>query len=481
MAARRGNPVVVLVVFATVVALVLGLVWQFADGRSTSAADAPTDSVAPSADPSLNTPVLSFRRAPGVLSRSVNLDAFAAELEPLVAAIPDGSCLAVAVDGQTVATKNESFSVVPASNQKLLVGAVALDELGADHRFSTTVTGEFDAATGTVNGDLFLIGGGDPVLSSDWWTTSGVQTFPPTVTTRIEDLADDVVAAGVTNITGRVVGDGSRYDDEWYVPSWMSDVPVAEAGPYDALLVNDSRPTSTTVADDPAQGAADVLSQLLAERGVTIGGDPASGAASSTAEIAAIESEPLAAILGEMLTTSDNNTAEMLVKEIGLSTSGRPTRNDGLAAIQARLQEWGVPTGGLVLADGSGLSNDNRLTCSTLLGVLQHGSVDDAVGEGLAVGATTGTLRNTFEDTEMAGLLRGKTGTLNNDDNILPAVKALSGYVPVEGGGAIEYALVLNGQTVSNQSVYEPIWYDLMSPAFATYPAAGSIADLAPR
>jgi D-alanyl-D-alanine carboxypeptidase/D-alanyl-D-alanine-endopeptidase (penicillin-binding protein 4) len=485
MAARRGNPVVVLVAVATVVAVVLALVWRVAVDRATVSIEPPDTVDADGAgggtvdDVALTTPVLSFRRAPGVLSRSINLEAFAAALDPLVAKVPSGSCLAVSVDGFPVVEVAAERAVVPASTQKVLVAAVALEQLGPQFRFRTTVVGEVDA-TGTVVGDLFLVGGGDPVLSSEWWTTSGIQAFPPTVTTSIEDLADQVVAAGVRRVTGGIVGDGTRYDDEWYVPSWLPEVRVTEAGPYDALLVNDARTSTSRVADDPVQGAANVLYDLLRERGVAIGGEAVSGTAPFGEELAVVESPPLTEIVSEMLVTSDNNTAELLVKEIGLAVSGEGTRSAGLDAIRRQLVTWEVPVVGLELVDGSGLSNDDQLTCATLLAVLQQDEIDEALSDALPVAATTGTLVTAFVDTPMAGVLRAKTGTLNNADNALPAAKALAGYVPVEGGGSIEFVLVLNGQTVSDQSVYEPIWYQLLAPALATYLTAGGVADLAP-
>ena len=64
---------------------------------------------------------------------------------------------------------------------------------------------------------------------------------PVTDPTSLDALADAIVAAGVTRIDGAVVGDGTRYDDELYAPSWVNDVRGIEAGPYDALLVNDAR------------------------------------------------------------------------------------------------------------------------------------------------------------------------------------------------------------------------------------------------
>ncbi len=113
---------------------------------------------------------------------------------------------------------------------------------------------------------------------------------------------------------------------------------------------------------------------------------------------------------------------------------------------------------------------------------MEHVGFDSAVGQGLAVAGTTGTLIEVFVDTPLAGRLYGKTGTLNNPpfNEDPPAVKALAGYLPVDGGGAIEYTLILNGPTISDQSEYRPIWAHLVN-ALNSYPAVASPATLGPR
>ncbi len=87
-----------------------------------------------------------------------------------------------------------------------------------------------------------------------------------------------------------------------------------------------------------------------------------------------------------------------------------------------------------------------------------------------------------FVDHPVAGRLSGKTGTLNNPpfNADPPAVKALAGYVAIDGGSAIEYALVLNGPTISDQSEYRPLW-NALADVLATYPAGADPAELGPR
>ena len=61
-----------------------------------------------------------------------------------------------------------------------------------------------------------------------------------------------------------------------------------------------------------------------------------------------------------------------------------------------------------------------------------------------------------------------------------PAVKALAGYVAIEGGGAVEYVLILNGPTISDQSEYRPVW-GALADVLATYPTGPTPAELGPR
>ncbi len=488
------NPYPALIVAALVPAVALGGLWQFANNQKPDAADVvvtqPTDTSLPPpstvpALPVLATPLLSVRRAPSVLARQVSEDAFRAALEPFADDINDTSCFAVSIDGAPVVVVNESVPLRPASNVKLITASVALEVLGPEFTYTSTIIGVL--LGGVVQGNLYFVGGGDPVLNSLWWQGPN-KNYPPFNRTSIEALADSIKAAGVTSITGSIVGDASRYDGELYPPSWASDVRFTDGGPVSALLVNDSRESDTVASSDPVVGAATILNALLVERGITVGTPPVAGVAPAGAPtIASIESLPLPAILAEMLTTSDNSTAEMVLKEIGLASKNSGTRVAGLEVLTSTLQAWNIPTEGMNIVDGSGLSDDDRLTCATLLAILQHGSLSDAVGQGLAVGGATGsTLYDSFTAGQpLSGVIRAKTGTLKNlgdgtTPDGKPGAKALSGYVPVVGGGVIEFSLLLNGQTISDPAQYQPIWRD-MAEIFADYPSGPTAADLGPR
>ena len=109
----------------------------------------------------------------------------------------------------TVFRHQADRALVPASTQKVVVGQVALDRLGADHRFRTRVLGPAPV-DGVVTGDVALVGGGDPLLTTA--TYAFVRRTAEQPLTFLDALADALVAGGVRRVTGRIVADDTRYD-----------------------------------------------------------------------------------------------------------------------------------------------------------------------------------------------------------------------------------------------------------------------------
>ncbi|MGB0730092.1 MAG: D-alanyl-D-alanine carboxypeptidase/D-alanyl-D-alanine endopeptidase, partial [Ilumatobacteraceae bacterium] len=334
---------------------------------------------------------------------------------------------------------------------------------------------------GVVNGDIVLIGGGDPLLSGDWYPNSNLDRYPVFGHTSLDELATSLSASGVTSVAGRVLGDGSRYDDEWYYDEWGAGVAGIEAGPIDALMANDARIEGDDYrASDPAAGAAREFIQRLNSAGIQVSGGSGVGLPPDDAiELATVTSSPLSVVITEMLQNSDNNTAEMLVKEIGLHNNGNGSRQDGLAAIQESLSSQGVDLTDLRLVDGSGLSNTSVLRCQTLVDTLT--AADRAVIDGLAVAGVSGTLSSIFTEGPMTGALKAKTGTLGNlpYDEDPPAVKALAGEYVARGGETLSFALVLNQSMINDQANYRPIW-DALASTMAQYPTGPTASEMSP-
>ena len=449
-----------LTAFALVPALVLAGVWQYADANVPPPTTTTTTTVPSRPTAELATDLLSLRRHPSPLATRVAEAASAAAFAERVGLVTDDvgeqSCLRI-VDGDAIVLDlGAPGGLIPASNQKLFVAAVALDVLGADHRYRTELQSPrpFD---GTIVGDVYLVGGGDPVLRTA--AVPDPLRYPAFNTTSLDALADQLVTLGITTIDGDIVGDGSRYDDEFRAPSWGEEITNLDGGPYDALLVNDGLVENGNYGLDPSRSAARAFFDLVTARGITITGAAANAERPADADLTTlgfVESEPLPEILVEMLHTSDNNTAEMMVKEIGYVAAGAGTRQAGLDTIRATLARWEMPLEGVELHDGSGLSRANRATCAALAALVSDVPIAAELTSLLPVAGRDGTLAPQLLGTEAEGRLRAKTGTLTG-------VKALTGTLPGADRREVDFALVLNGPDVDAPTVYEPIWKRLVA------------------
>ena len=360
-----------------------------------------------------------------------------AALDSVWSQTPAG-CLSVAAGGRVLYEANATQAMAPASAIKILTAAAALDVLGRDSVLTTTVRADPLDATGRVAGDLWIVGGGDPLLGTTAWAaeTERAESFTP-----LERLADRVVAAGVTRIDGRIVGDESRYDRARYVDSWPKRfLDDGEAGPLSALTVNGGFREwghPGVPFDDPPAGAAALFAELLAQRGVVIGGGFASGIAPpDSSELASVTSAPIGQLVQRMVRESENGVAELFVKEVGLKSAGVGTTAAGVREVVAVLERRGFPASGSTIADGSGLSDDDRVSCRLLMAVIGAAPAD--VLAGLPVAGRDGTLERRFVGTPVSGRLRAKTGSLDG-------VAALAGTVQTVTGGSLTFAYLVNG------------------------------------
>lgn len=454
-----------LIVLLLIPVVVLAGVWQLAEANEPPSTTTTTTTEPPAPVAELTTDILSFRREPVPLAVDAAERAEAALDEATFAELTElfgqGACVTLRRGDEVLTEVAADAPLIPASNMKLLVAAVALEVLGPEFRFSTQLMGPPLSDT-VVPGDLYVVGGGDPVLVTA--DHADPHTYPAINTTTLEPLVDQLVTAGVTRIEGDIVGDASRYDDEFAVPSWGDDITNYDAGPYDALLVNDGQIGNGDYGLVPAQSAANIVDDLIRARGIAVSGASRHDTAPADLVVhATLESAPLTDVLVELLHTSDNNTAELLLKEIGFQARGEGTRPAGAAVVGEHLAMWGVASPVAVLDDGSGLSRQNRLTCDVLSGVLALSPVTDQLRPLLPVAARDGTLADELVGTPADGELQAKTGTLTG-------VKALTGVMDGADDDPVEFALVLNGDGVEDPSVYEPYWQTLVD-VIAAYPA----------
>lgn len=349
-------------------------------------------------------------------------------------------------DGTPVFAHRADAQLLPASTEKLLVAAGALATLGPDFRYETHLRATaLPAPGGVVDGDLVLVGGGDPALATP--TYAGLRPDRPR--TPLEALADRVVAGGITRITGGVIGDPRVFPHEPEAPGWLpryleegdtsrSSGLTAEGG---RRLFHEGGRLRSEPAADPSANAAAALHGLLTDRGVVIDGSAGSTLAPPPApvHVGSVASPPMLELLRTVLQRSDNHLADAVFRTIGLA-SGDASWAGAAAATQEALSALDLDFAGTTLADGSGLSRAGRLSPALLtdLDVAMTNSRYGAEWQGLmAVAGESGTLQRRLVGSVAERRLRGKTGSLED-------VVALSGVVVGPAGPRYHLAVVGN-------------------------------------
>jgi D-alanyl-D-alanine carboxypeptidase/D-alanyl-D-alanine-endopeptidase (penicillin-binding protein 4) len=299
-------------------------------------------------------------------------------------------------------------------------------------------TGALSGAT--LVGDLILVGGGDPTL-----TTSGPHS--------LDALAAGVRARGITRVAGALVADESRYDSLRGAGGWLPQHVPVFIGPLSALVVDRNQfRGDPAYAADPVPGNLLAFRHALARQGISVaGGDVAAPAPPGAATVAALASTHIGALVTDMLVRSDNLFAELLLKELGRRVRGSGTTADGVAAADATLTALGVHLAGQS-ADGSGLSRHDRRSARELQQLLRAASAQPwgtYLLESLPLAGRTGTLARRLRGTAAESNVRAKTGWIDEG-------RALSGYLTTAGGRRATFSVIVNG-TVPGSPVVSAI------------------------
>jgi D-alanyl-D-alanine carboxypeptidase/D-alanyl-D-alanine-endopeptidase (penicillin-binding protein 4) len=364
--------------------------------------------------------------APPVASAGLRAKLDRALDSPYVSQSQTGAVAIDLTDGSMVFAQNASLSLRPASNEKLVVALAALDRLGPAFRIETQVLGKGSLVDGVWQGRLFLKGFGDPSLSNY----------------DLARLAAKLREQGVTEVTGRIVGDESYYDRQRTVRGWKPSYYKEESPPLSALIVNRARVTKG-ISDNPAAAAARAFRRALIAAGISVPSHSTTGVADEEAVVLAERrSVELAELVHRMNIVSDNFYAEMLLKQLGARIRGEGTSAAGARVVVRELDQRGVPLAGVKIVDGSGLSSYDRLTARALAALLisawSDPVIQNAFVSSLPVAGVSGTLEDRMTTWPAYGRVRAKTGTTT-------VASALSGYARAE----YVFAVVQNGFPVS--------------------------------
>lgn len=341
--------------------------------------------------------------------------------------------------------------VTPASTLKLVTTTAALSALGAGARFTTTVV------RGLSRGSIVLVGGGDPLLVDAAPTgkeATGSYPRPASLQRLAGEVADRLTAQGVRRV--RLGYDASLFTGPAVNPRWPATyIREDVVSPISALWINEGRIEAGLAprSADPANAAALAFRARLTHDGIRVLGEPAPTQEPRGREsvVAAVSSAPLDEIVEHILETSDNEGAEVLLRQVALAAGLPGSTQAGVAAVRRELTTLGLNLDKAVIDDGSGLSRLDVLPVALLLDVLEittsteHPQLRAAV-TGLPVAGFSGSLTYRFASPgpaeEGLGYVRAKTGTLTG-------VHAYAGMAVTRSGQVLLFVAVANRVPVS--------------------------------
>ena len=353
--------------------------------------------------------------------------------------------------------KNEKLLLRPASNMKLLTSAAALINLGEYYTFRTDIYHTGVIASDTLFGDVFVVGGFDPLFSCE----------------DLDSLVRIIKSLGINHIEGSVYGDISKKDSMYWGKGWMWDDDPEPSAPYLSALningnsievvveaaeidspaivklnpetkfvdvVNNSVTVSSGDADDiiitrdwvnkknnilvigevikneqhkyyskvnilcPERYFLTLFKEKLEEQGILIEKpfDIKSLAENSIYLTSIYRS--IDTVLSIVNKDSDNLSAEMLLYAMAYNDSGAPaTANDGLTAVKRLIDSIGFNSNEYSIADGSGVSHYNLVSAEIILKTLKYFYYErkdlfSLFYNSLAIAGVDGTLRNQNEE-----------------------------------------------------------------------------------
>ena len=347
--------------------------------------------------------------------------------------------------GATLYDRAGDVARVPASVNKLYTTAAALTRFGAEGQLETEVLGADGLDdSGVLNGNLYVRGGGDP-------------TFGPA---EVRRLADILAGRGLTEVTGRVIGDESRFDplrggpaSSFRTSTWV--------GPLSALAYNRGLTEGRRPAfqSRPALYVAQRFERALEREGIEVGGAARAGVTPSTAEMMAEWASPrMSVIAGQINRPSDNFMAETMLKALGAEFGSRGSTAAGTSVAREVAAGFDAfPR----MVDGSGLSRANTTTPHDVVDLLvgmDDSEVADEFRTSLAVAGRSGTLDDRMRGSAARDRCRAKTGTLIG-------ISALAGYCDGQAGSSVAFAFLMSGVTASGAHALQ----DRMATALARY------------
>jgi D-alanyl-D-alanine carboxypeptidase/D-alanyl-D-alanine-endopeptidase (penicillin-binding protein 4) len=327
--------------------------------------------------------------------------------------------------GQELYARAPDVARMPASVNKLYTTSAALLLYGAEGQLTTEVLGATEMVDGVVDGNLYLRGGGDPSFSR----------------AEARGLARVLAGSGLTEVTGRVVGDESRFDalrggpaSNFATSFWV--------GPLSGLPFNHGKRLgrNSRFQREPARYAAERFERELERAGVRVRRAARAGVTPEGAVLLGEWASPRMSVLARHTNRpSDNYMAETLLKDLGVDHGVGGTTAGGTEIARREAASFGAhPT----MVDGGGRGRPHppppRPRGVELLVGMDGSELAEPLRISLAVAGESGTLSDRMRGTSAQGRCRAKTGTLDGVSN-------LAGYCTSPSGARTAFAILMSG------------------------------------
>ncbi|MDE5840996.1 MAG: D-alanyl-D-alanine carboxypeptidase [Muribaculaceae bacterium] len=310
--------------------------------------------------------------------------------------------------GETIAAHNADRPLLPASIMKTVTIAGLLQEKGPDERFHTYVYADGPIKGNALEGNLLILGGGDPTL--------GANCAPESA-----DIAEEIIAAlrhkGISVITGDIRVDTSLYCGPSCPPSWAAgDLNEAYGTGCHALNFRRNASGSRAVRN-PESVFLSYLASRLRSAGISLSGTTRTvhtGGADTDRCTKLLDhvSDTYAEVMRSCMMRSDNLFAESLLRTFALARGKEGSTEAGASEMLEYWKGAGIPTKGVTLIDGSGLSRSNRVTASFINGILHAMGDNEEYASFMPLAGQEGTLSGFLKDTDLDAYVAMKTGSM---------------------------------------------------------------------
>ena len=300
----------------------------------------------------------------------------------------------------------------PASTMKLLTSVTALDLLGSRYDYRTSLYYSGRMANGVLEGDVWLVGGMDPLFDD----------------TDMRIMAETLHRVGVDSISGRIMTDTSFKEEMLLGEGWCWD---------------DDNPQLTPLLVSRKDEFAERFVAELRQCGVIVNAPFSAGRLPKDALLVCSRSHPLIEVLEPMMKESDNLYAESMFFQIAASMGKRPaTAAHARQLIKQQLTKAGVRGIPYRIADGSGLSLYNYVTPELMVRLLRYAylkrDVMAALYPALPVAGVDGTLKKRMTKGYAHGNVHAKTGTLSG-------ISSLAGYCRAANQHLLAFCIINQG------------------------------------